>query len=118
MDSFVAEIECEGVFGEVGGGEVAEAKFGAETRGLLTHVLDELRTLNAFGPAGEIFDEGGDGELATGFVAFEEERTEVGARAVDCCCESGAAGAEDDCIADIFCHWRELSNCTCGGPVE
>ena len=64
--------------------------------GLLLHVLDELGALDAFGPAGKVFDQGGDGELAAGLVALEDERLEVGARGVDGGGEAGAAGAEDD----------------------
>ncbi len=79
---------------------------GAEARRLLLHVVDQLRALNAVGPAGKVLDQGGDGELAAGFVAFEDQRLQVGARGVDGSGKSGAAGAEDDGVAN-FCH--ELS---------
>ena len=102
VNGFVAEIEHEGMAGEVGGGEVADAELRAEAGGLLAHVLDELGALNAFGPAGKILDEGGDGELASWLVTFEDERLEVGARSVDGSGEPGAAGAEDDGFADRF----------------
>ena len=102
----VAEVEQEGVLAEVGGDEMAEAEFGAEARGLLAHVLDELGPLDALGKAGEVFDQGGDGELATGLVSFEDERLEVGARGIDGGGESGAAGAEDDGIENSIRHVR------------
>ena len=104
VDGFAAEVEGERVFGEVGGGEVAEAEFCAEAGGLLAHVLDELGALDAVGPAGKVFDQGGDGELTAGLVAFEDERLEVSAGGVDGGGEAGAAGAEDDGVADVFCH--------------
>ena len=83
--------------------EVGHAELGAEARGLLLHVFDELGTLYALGPAGEVFDESGDGELAAGLVAFEDEGFEVGAAGVDGGGEAGAAGAEDDDIANGSC---------------
>ena len=92
----LAEVELEGVLGEVDGDEVGHAQLGAEAGGLLLHVLDELGALDAFGPAGKVFDQRGDGELAAGLVAFEDERLEVGAGGVDGGGEAGAAGAEDD----------------------
>ena len=73
---------------------------GAEARGLLLHVVDELGALDAVGPAGEVFDQRGDGELAAGLVAFEDERLEVGARGVDGGGQPGAAGAQDDGVAN------------------
>lgn len=105
VDGFVAEVEGEGVLREVGGGEVAEAEIRAEAGRLLAHVLDELGALDAFGPAGKIFDESGDGKLAARLVALEDERFEIGSGAVDRSCEPGAAGAEDDCIAYVLCHF-------------
>ena len=55
---------------------------GAETLRLLAHVLDQFRPLNAFWEAGEIFDQCGDRQLPAGFVAFNDERLEIGARGV------------------------------------
>ncbi len=100
-DGVFAEGELEGRLGEIDAGEVGHAELGTEAGGLLLHVLDEFGTLDALGPAGEVFDEGGDGELAAGLVAFEDERLEVGAGCVDGGGEAGAAGAEDDGIADF-----------------
>jgi len=101
VNGLAAEIEREGALGEIDGDQVTHAEVGAEARGLLLHVLDELRALNPFGPSGEVFDQGGDGELASGLVAFEDERLEVGARGIDGGGEAGATGAEDDGIANI-----------------
>ena len=98
-DGLGADLDFKGAAGEVGGGDVAHAELGAEAGGLLLHVLDELGALDALGPAGEVFDQGGDGELAAGLVAFDDERLEVGARGVDGCGEAGAAGSEDDGVA-------------------
>ncbi len=94
-----AEVEDVGVLREVGGDELGHLELRAEADGLLLHVLDELGALDALGPAGEVFDQRGDGELAAGLVALEDERLEVGARGVDGGGEAGAAGAEDDGVA-------------------
>jgi len=99
LNDVFADGELEGALGEVGGGEVGHAKLGAEAGGLLLHVFNEFGTLDAVRPAGEVFDERGDGELAAGLVAFEDEGLEVGAGGVDGGSEAGAAGAEDDGIA-------------------
>ncbi len=106
----LAEVEREGVLGEVDGGEVGHAQFGAEADGLLLHVLDEVGTLDALGPAGKVFYQRGDGELAAGLVAFEDERLEVGAGSVDGSGKSGASGAEDDSVAGrVFGHIGTIS---------
>jgi hypothetical protein len=70
VDGLFAEVEGKGTLGEVDGAEVSEAKLCSEADGLLLHVLDEVGPLDALGPAREVFDEGGDGELASGLVAF------------------------------------------------
>ncbi len=100
-DGVFAEGELEGRLGEIDAGEVGHAELGTEAGGLLLHVLDEFGTLDALGPAGEVFDEGGDGELTAGLVAFEDERLEVGAGGVDGGGEAGAAGAQDDGVANL-----------------
>ena len=110
VDGLVAEVELEGMLGEIDGAEVGHAQLGAEADGLLLHVLDELGALDALGPAGKVFDQRGDGELAAGLVAFEDERLEVGAGSVDGSGESGAAGAEDDSVARrVFRHMDSIS---------
>ena len=83
VDGLVAEVELEGTLGEVDGGDVAHLEFGAEADGLLLHVLDEVGPLDALGPAGKVFDQSGDGELAARLMAFEDERLEVGSCSVD-----------------------------------
>jgi hypothetical protein len=106
VDDVLADVEDEGGLGEIDGGEMGHGELGAEAGGLLLHVLDELRALDAFGPAGEVLHERGDGELAAGLVAFEDERLEIGAGGVDGGGESGAAGTEDDCVAS--CDVRHI----------
>jgi len=101
VDGVLADTEGEGRGGEVYGGEVGHAELGAEAGGLFLHVLDELGTLDAVGPTGKVFYEGGDGELAAGLVAFEDERLEIGAGGVDGGSEAGAAGAKNDGVADF-----------------
>ena len=91
-----AEVQLVRVLAEVDGDEVGHLQFGAEARRLLLHVLDQVGALNALGPAGKVLDQRGDGELAAGLVAFEDERLEVGAGGVDGGGEAGAAGAQND----------------------
>ena len=84
--------------------------FGAETRGLLLHVFDQIRPLDAIRPAGKVFDQRGDGELPARLVAFEDQRLEVRACSVDGSGKSGAPGAEDDSVARrVFRHMDPYS---------
>jgi len=99
LDDFLADGQLERRLGEIGRGEVRHAQFGAEASSLLLHVLDELGSLHAVGPAGKVFNQRGDRKLATGFVAFEDEGLQVRASSVDGCGEARAAGAEDDSVA-------------------
>jgi hypothetical protein len=110
VDGLFAEVEGEGTFGEIDGAEMGEAQLCSEADGLLLHVLDEVGALDALGPAGEVFNQRGDGELAAGLVAFEDERLEIGARSVDGSGESGAPGTEDDSVVrDVFGHISSTS---------
>ena len=43
----------------------------------------ELRPLNAVGKAGEILDQRGDGELAAGLMAVDDQRMQVGASRIN-----------------------------------
>lgn len=70
VDGLLAEVEGEGTLGEIDGAEVGEAQLCSEADSLLLHVLDEVGALNTLGPSGEVFYQRGDGELASGFVAF------------------------------------------------
>ena len=120
VDDLLAYVEDEGGFREIDGGEMGHAQFGAEAGGLLLHVLNEFWPLDAFGPAGEVFHQGGDGELAAGLVAFEDEGFEIGAGGVDGGGEASAAGAKDDGIAHVgggdgFAHNFVLFDCKCVG---
>jgi hypothetical protein len=110
VDGLFAEVEGEGTLGEIDGAEVGEAQLSSEADGLLLHVLDEVRALDALGPAGEVFYQRGDGELTAGLVAFEDKRLEVGARGVDGSGKTGAPGTEDDSVVrDVFGHISSTS---------
>ena len=51
--------------------------------------------------------------LAGDARVVQHQRMQVSARCVDRCSESGAAGANDDGVANVVCHLFELPNCTC-----
>ena len=76
----------------------------AKAHRLHSHVLNQLRTLDAFRPAGKVLDQGGDGELAAGLVAFKHKWFQVGAGRIDGGGKTGAARAEDDSVADRVGH--------------
>ena len=84
--------------------DVARLVLGPETCRLLAHVVDEFRTLNAFGEAGEILDQSGKRQLSAGLVAFDNQRAQVGASRIEGSGESGASGTDDNHVANVVCH--------------
>ena len=72
---------------------------GAKFFRLLVHALDQFRPVHAFGKAWKIFYGRRGGQLSSGHASFENERREIGAGGVNCGCESGTTGADND---DIF----------------
>ena len=110
VDGLLADGERKGMFGQVDRVKVGHAELGAETDGLLLHVLDEVGALDALGPAGKVLHQRCDGELAAGLMTFEDEGLEVRSCSVDGGGKSGAAGAEYDGVAGcVFRHKRFLS---------
>ena len=85
-----------------------DEELGAEAPGLLLELLHQLRALNALGEAGVVLDLGGDGELAAGLRAVDDERVEFGARRVDGGGQARRAGADDDDLA-VQCLFNHAS---------
>ena len=56
------------------------------------------------GQPGKFFNQGGDGKLAAGLVAFKHEGAEIGTACIDRRREAGAAGAEDNEVARFGGH--------------
>ena len=101
MNRLFADAEREGTLTEIGLGDVSDAIFGAETRSLLAHILDEFRPLHALGKSRKIFNQRGEGELSARLVPFNDEGFEVRACAVKSSGMSGTSGADDDDVASI-----------------
>ena len=101
LNGLFADAQLERMFVQVGFDHVAHAIFGAEARRLLVHVLDQFRPLDAFGKAGEIFHQRGQRQLSARFMAFDHERLEVRAGAVEGGGVTGASGAQDHNIAYV-----------------
>jgi hypothetical protein len=68
----------------------------ADMFGLRLHLLQEPGALDDIGIAGVIFDIGGDGELAAGLHALDDNGLKHGARCIDCRGVTGRAGPDDD----------------------
>src|ERR1700690_1341643 len=62
---------------------------GADMLGLLEHLLHQPGTLDDVGEAGIVFHVGGDGELAAGLDALDQDRFQHGTRGID---RGGVAG--------------------------
>src|SRR5579864_3133181 len=103
MHLMLADMQRERAMAEVDAGEMPHAVFRAEALRLLAHVLDQLRAKDTVGESGKILDQGGEGELAAGLVAFNNQRLQVGARGVESGGVSGASGPDDDYISS-FAH--------------
>src|ERR1039457_425581 len=58
---------------------MSSEKLGAKTRGLLTHVLDEFRPLDAVWKSRKILHQRGDGKLPAGLMPIDDKRAEIGA---------------------------------------
>ena len=101
LDDILADGQLKWALAEVGLADLAHAILGAEALGLLAHVLDQFRTLHAFGKTRKIFDQRGERELSAGVVTLQDERLEVGASAVESGSVPGAARADDDNVASV-----------------
>jgi len=103
MDLMLAKMEQERTLAQISTCEVSHAIFRAETLRLLAHVLDELRTHDSLGKAGEVFYQRREGELAAGFVAFYYQRFQIGPGRVERGGVSSATRTNDYDIAS-FAH--------------
>src|SRR4051794_27633129 len=75
--------------------QLGHLEFGTETSGLLLHVVDQFRPLDALWPARKILDECRDRQLSAGLMAFKNKRLESRARRVDGGSQTGAAGTQN-----------------------
>src|ERR1700675_2994717 len=101
MYLMLADVQHQWALAQVNASNVAQHVFGAEALGLLPHVLDQFGALDSIRKAGKVFDQRGDGELAAWLVALDDERLEIGARAIKRRSVPGAARADDDDVADV-----------------
>ena len=69
---------------------------GAEAFGLLLHVLDQVRAVDAFGKAGEVLDFGGKRKLSAYLQALDHQRFQASAGGIDSGGVSGATGTNND----------------------
>ena len=79
---------------EIGHFRIGKAR--AEFLRLLVHVHDQLRTVDAFREAGEIFDQRGRGKLTARLAAFEHEWIQVRAGGINRRRQSRATAADND----------------------
>ena len=64
-------------------------------QGLGLHLLHQPRTLNRFGETGIVLDIGGDGQLAAGLDAGDDDGVQRGARGIDGGGPAGGAGTDN-----------------------
>ncbi len=95
VSAFLAEVHRNHMSGE---------KLGAKTHGLLAHVLDELRSLDAVWKSREILHQRGNSKLSAGLMAIDDERAKIGAGSIDCGGQSRTSGTDDDDVTHIVWH--------------
>ena len=109
IDGAAVALEPERPLGEVHLRNMVPFHLRADMLGLLLHLLHQPGPLDDVGEAGVILDIGGDGELAAGLDALDNDRREAGAGGVDGGGQPGGAGAEDDHAGGVRCgHDRDV----------
>src|SRR5690606_13031920 len=84
--------------------DILGADVGAETLGLLAHLLHEVGAHDALAEAGEVLDLGGGHQRAAELGALEHQRPQVGTRRVDGGGVACRAGADDDQVVNWRAH--------------
>jgi hypothetical protein len=77
---------------------MSHPQFSTKANGLLLHICDKFRSLYAVRPTWKVLDESGNGELPAGFMAFKNQRLQIGTGRVDGSGEPGTSRSEDDRI--------------------
>ena len=95
------ELNGEWPLAEISAANMAQLIVRPETRGLPPHVLDQLRSLDAFGEPGEIFHQCGERELASGFMPFDDQRVEIRTCGVQRRSVAGATRPYDEYVANV-----------------
>ena len=80
----------------------------AHMLGLGAHLFHQPRALDHFGEARVVLHIGGDGHLAAGLDAFDQQRFQHGAGRVDGRGVAGRTGADDDHLFVAGTHWTCL----------
>ncbi len=69
---------------------------------LLFHIFDEIGSIDSFGKAGEVLDEGGNGKLAPRLMALNHQRLQICTSGIDGGGVSGTTGANDHNVTHEF----------------
>ena len=102
VNRLLAKIHREGPLAQIHAGHMAQLILRPKTSRLLAHVLNQFGSLNAFGKPGKIFHQRGERELASRLMAFNHQGLEIGAGGVERSRMAGAAGPNDDDVANVL----------------
>src|SRR5690606_20439645 len=98
---------------------------GAETSGQFLHLSHEIRTHDAFREYRDEFHHGGQRQLAAGFIAFQDERIEIGPGGIQCGGIARRPGAENDNLFqslwspfDLYCTLSRNTDGPASTPAE
>src|SRR5258708_24400104 len=98
-----SEMEQKRTLVKIGACEMSHSILRAKALCLLAHVLDELRTQNAFRKAREIFDQRCKSQLSTRLVPLDDQRLQVRTLGIESSSVAGASGCRYDGITS-FAH--------------
>ena len=65
--------------------------FSSKMLRLLAHVVHQIRAQDAFRKPREVLNQRGQGELASRFLTFDQQRGKIGAGAIDGCGQTGGS---------------------------
>src|SRR5450755_1113824 len=83
-------------------------KLSAKTHGLLAHVLDEFRALDAIRKSRKILHQRSDGKLPAGLMPIDDKRAEISTGSIDRRGQPRTSGTDDDDVTHIVRHTTEL----------
>ncbi len=106
-------VEPERPLREIDLAHVVADELGPDMLGLLLHLLHQPGALDDVGEAGIVLDIGGDGELAAGLDALNQDRLQHGAGGIDRSRIARRPGTDDDQLGAVdLAHREQTPSCS------
>ena len=101
MHRLLAKIQQERALAQINAGHMRQRYSAPKRPACLRMFSISSRPHDAFGKPGKIFHQRGERELAAGLVALNHQRLQIGASCVERGSMTGAAGTNDDDVANV-----------------